>query len=305
MKLRANLLLLLAAAIWGLAFVTQRIGMEYVGPFTFTGMRFALGCLTLLPLLLFNKRHSPPDPVAGTDKPANSWRVGLLAGSLMYIAASLQQIGLIYTTAGKAAFITGMYIILVPIAGIFLKHRISAVAWCGSVVALAGLYLLCVKQGFAIAYGDMLVLISAFFWTAHLLLIDRFTRRIDTLMLAFSQFATCAALSLATALCFETITLSALSQAWITILYGGVCSVGIAYTLQFVGQKHASPVHTALILSLETVFAAVGGYFILHELLGWRELIGCMLILGGMLLSQLPNFRSQPNDPMSPAGDNH
>jgi len=301
MKLRANLLLLLCATIWGFAFVAQRVGMEYVGPFTFNGVRFALGCLTLLPLILYKKCNSS-DQATETHIPVNSWHVGLLAGFILYIAASLQQIGLIYTTAGKAAFITGLYIILVPIAGIFLKHRIPGSAWFGSVVALTGLYFLCVKQGFSISYGDMLVLASAFFWTAHILLIDRFTRRIDTLKLAFLQFATCAALSMATALCLETITLSSLSQAWVTLLFGGVCSVGIAYTLQFAGQKHASPVHTSLILSLETVFAAVGGYLILHELLGWREILGCMLLLAGMLLSQLSSLRPQQNKPLPPIG---
>lgn len=290
MKLKSNLFLLLAAAIWGLAFVAQRVGMDYVGPYTFNGVRFALGSLSLVPLLLFYKTSSPQNEASGQNYQADA-RAGFLAGTVLFIAASLQQIGLIYTTAGKAAFITCLYIVLVPIMGIFIKQRIHLWTWCGSAFAVAGLYFLCVKENFTVSYGDLLELAGAFFWTIHILLIDRFASKVNTLRLAFFQFVTCAAFSLATALWLETITAKGLLQASIPILYGGICSVGIAYTLQIVGQKNASPSHAAIILSMETVFAAIGGYLLINEHLGLREIAGSVLMLTGMLLSQLQNLK--------------
>lgn len=289
MKLKSNLFLLLAAAIWGLAFVAQRVGMDYVGPYTFNGVRFALGSLSLVPLLLFYKSSSSQNEASGQNYQADA-RAGFLAGTVLFIAASLQQIGLIYTTAGKAAFITCLYIVLVPIMGIFIKQRIHLWTWCGSAFAVAGLYFLCVKENFTVSYGDLLELAGAFFWTIHILLIDRFASKVNTLRLAFFQFVTCAAFSLATALWLETITAKGLLQASIPILYGGICSVGIAYTLQIVGQKNASPSHAAIILSMETVFAAIGGYLLINEHLGLREIAGSVLMLTGMLLSQLQNL---------------
>jgi len=292
--MKANLLLLLAAIIWGFAFVAQRVGMDYIGPFAFNGIRFALGSLSLVPLILFYKNKSTS--IRSESSGIKCWQVGCLAGIILFIAASLQQIGLIYTTAGKSAFITCLYIVLVPIAGIFLNQRITASTWLGSMLAIFGLYFLSVKESFTISYGDLLELIGAFFWTAHILLIDRFSCRVDTLKLAFFQFITCAVLSLGVALWMETITLEAVIQAAIPLLYGGLCSVGVAYTLQIIGQKQASPSHAAIILSMETVFAAIGGYFILEEHLGLRELSGCALMMTGMLLSQLQSLKSHKKE---------
>ena len=289
--MKANLLLLLAAAIWGFAFVAQRVGMDYLGPFTFNGIRFALGSLSLLPLI-WHYKNQPQIPAA-CDRPLPSSQMGFLAGLMLFVAASLQQIGLVYTTAGKAAFITCLYIVLVPLTGLLLKHRIVLSTWLGCFLALTGLYFLCVKEDFTISYGDFLVLIGAFFWTAHILFIDHVSRRVSTLKLASAQFATCSALSLAIAAAFESSSLSNILQAAIPILYGGFGSVGIAYTLQIIGQKNASPAHAAIILSMETVFAALGGFLILGEILGLRELGGCVLMLAGMLLSQSQNFRNQ------------
>ncbi|MEN6413297.1 MAG: DMT family transporter [Veillonellales bacterium] len=286
MKFKADFLLLLAAAIWGFAFVAQRVGMDYVGPFTFNGVRFALGSLSLVPLIYVYKRNSL-NTSSNSTKPIHGWRVGLLAGFILFIAVTFQQIGLIYTTAGKAAFVTCLYIVFVPIAGIYLKQRITIGTWCGCLLTIAGLYFLCIKEGFTILCGDLLELIGACFWTVHILLIDHFSRKIDTLQLAFFQFATCSVLSLITALWLETITIDGILQAIMPILYGGFCSVGIAYTLQIVGQKYAEPSHAAIILSMETVFAVIGGYFLLNEVLGLRELLGCGLMMTGMLLSQL------------------
>lgn len=295
MKLKANLLLLLTAFIWGFAFVAQRLGMDFVGPFTFNGIRFALGAASLLPLIWYFHRKRNKGEGEGEEKKetASGWRIGLLAGMILFIAASLQQIGLIYTTAGKAAFITCLYIILVPLAGLFLKQRVTVSTWIGSLLAATGLYLLCVKSDFSISYGDFLELIGAGFWTAHILLIDRYAKKIDSLILACYQFTACSVLSLAVALATEEIVLAGILQASIPILYGGLCSVGIAYTLQIVGQKHAEPTHAAIILSMETVFGALGGYLIINEILGAQELVGMGLMILGMLLAQIQSLRAE------------
>lgn len=286
----SNLLLLLAAGIWGLAFVAQRVGMDYVGPFTFNGVRFALGSLSLVPLILFYKDSSPSQENVENEK-KNVVIAGVLVGLVLFIAASLQQIGLLYTTAGKAAFITCLYIVLVPILGIFLKQYVSMSTWIGSAIAIVGLYLLCVRDSFFISYGEVLELVGAFFWAVHILLIDYYSRRVPVLKLACFQFVTCSVLSLFTALFIETISIHTIYQAAVPILYGGVCSVGIAYTLQVVAQKNAQPSHAAIILSMETVFAAIGGWLILNEKLGLQESLGCVIMLIGMLLSQLQNLR--------------
>jgi drug/metabolite transporter (DMT)-like permease len=290
--LRANLFLLLAAAIWGFAFVAQRVGMDNLGPFTFNGIRFALGSLSLLPLILSGR--FAPAPRRDSDPPrANAAKVGLCVGLVLFAGASLQQIGLVSTTAGKAAFVTSLYIVLVPLTGVFLRHRVGLAAWAGSLIAVAGLYFLCVKQGFSVEYGDLLELVGAFFWTGHILLIDRFAPRVDVLKLAACQFATCSALSLAAAFLTETATPAAVAAAGLPLLYGGICSVAIAYTLQILGQKNTSPAPAAIILSMEAVFAALGGYLILGERLGVRELAGCGLMLAGMILSQVQGLRGQ------------
>jgi drug/metabolite transporter (DMT)-like permease len=285
-RLRSNLLLLMAAAIWGLAFVAQRVGAKYVGSFTFNGVRFALGALSLLPLIfIFRNKQNVSSGTEHVTK--SSFKVGILAGGVLFIGASLQQLGLVDTSAGKAAFITGLYIVFVPVFGIILKQYIRFNTWIGIVVALVGLYFLCVTENFSIGKGDVLELVGAFFWAIHILLIDHFAKKVDVLKLSFFQFITCSVLSMAVAVAFENITLSGLQSAAIPILYGGICSVGIAYTLQVVGQRHAKPSHAAIILSMETVFASIGGLIILKENLGLRGYIGCMLMLAGMLLAQI------------------
>jgi drug/metabolite transporter (DMT)-like permease len=285
-RLRSNLLLLMAAAIWGLAFVAQRVGAKYVGSFTFNGVRFALGALSLLPLIfIFRNKQNVSSETEHVTK--SSFKVGILAGGVLFIGASLQQLGLVDTSAGKAAFITGLYIVFVPVFGIILKQYIRFNTWIGIVVALVGLYFLCVTENFSIGKGDVLELVGAFFWAIHILLIDHFAKKVDVLKLSFFQFITCSVLSMAVAVAFENITLSGLQSAAIPILYGGICSVGIAYTLQVVGQRHAKPSHAAIILSMETVFASIGGLIILKENLGLRGYIGCMLMLAGMLLAQI------------------
>ena len=275
-----DLLLLLTALIWGFAFVAQRAGMEHIGPFFFNGVRFALGCLPLLPFVL----RTTSAPLASRLRRAVPG--GLLAGLFLFVAASLQQVGIVSTTAGKAGFITGLYVILVPILALLLRHRSRRSTWVGALVATAGLYLLSVEPPLAIARGDALVLVSAFFWAGHVLAISNLSRRLDWAMLAFLQFLVCALLSTALALGTEPIALQPLVQAAVPVFYGGVLSVG-AYTLQVVAQRRAAPGHAAIILSLETVFAALGGWLLLDEEMPLRGLVGCGLMLAGMLISQV------------------
>lgn len=289
-ELTSNLLLLLTAAIWGFAFVAQRVGMKFVGAFTFNGVRFALGSLSLVPLILYFNREKAKDK---TKSEANVLKCGVILGSVLFIGASLQQIGLVDTSAGKAAFITGLYIVFVPILGIFLKQHIKINIWIGVIMASIGLYFLSVTEDFTIARGDLFEFAGAIIWAVHILLIDNFTKKVDALKLSSIQFATCSVLSLIVAVIFEDITLNGLVQAAIPILYGGICSVGIAYTLQVVAQKHAKPSHAAIIMSMEAVFASLGGLIILNENLGIRGYFGCALMLFGMLLSQLSGFKKQ------------
>lgn len=289
--LKSDTFLLTTAAIWGFAFVAQRIGMDYVGPFAFNGVRFFLGSLSLLPLLMIQKWGKSGSDPSSSSSPGAKGMPGLLGGGLagliLFIGASLQQIGLVYTTAGKAGFITGLYVVIVPVIGLFLGQRTGKATWVGAILAASGLYLLSVTESFSIAPGDLLELIGAFFWAGHVLIIGWLSPRIYPLKLAFYQFATCSALSLLTALIFESLPLYALYQAALPILYGGLLSVGVAYTLQVVAQRNARPSHAAIILSLEAVFAALGGWIVLGETLSLRGMAGCVMMLAGMLSSQL------------------
>lgn len=280
--------MLATAIIWGFAFVAQRAGMEFLGPFTFNGIRFALGCLSLLPLLLISaEQRTAADHLLPRPGLKTTLLGGGALGLVLFLGASLQQIGLVYTTAGKAGFITGLYVIIVPILGLFGKQQPNIGTWIGAVLAAVGLYLLSITAGFTIETGDLLVLIGAFFWAAHVLIIAWLSPRINSIKLAFSQYLTCSILSLITASIVEAITVNAILQAFVPLLYGGLGSVGIAYTLQVIAQRDAHPAHAAILLSLESVFAAIGGWLILGEIISPRGLVGCGLMLSGMLLSQL------------------
>jgi drug/metabolite transporter (DMT)-like permease len=290
----ANLMLLIASAIWGFAFVAQRVGMRYVEPFTFNGIRFALGALVLLPIVAVLRRRSaapgePPAPIAW----GRVLRGGLVAGFFIFAGSTLQQFGLVYTTAGKAGFITGLYVVFVPLIGLFLGHRATPAIWGGAALAAAGLYLLSAKGMTSIELGDGLVLLSALFWAGHVLLIGRLVRTIDPVQLAVAQFTVVSLASLAGAAVFESPALGPVLEAAVPILYAGLMSVGVAYTLQVVAQRHAKPAHAAIILSMESVFAAVGGWLLLDEHLPLRGLIGCALMLGGVLLVQI---EGEPQD---------
>lgn len=273
--------LLTAAVIWGLAFVAQRVSVDLVGPFTFNGIRFGLGALSLVPLTFFLK----PSPHAAGWRPV--LLPGLAAGAILFAGASLQQIGLHWTTAGKAAFLTGFYLLLVPIVGLFFRRRPGLGVWFGAVLGLVGLYLLSVTEALTMGQGDALELVGAVFWSFHILAIDYWGPRVDPLKLSVAQFAVCSVLSLAIGLPTEPLSVMGLVQCLPALLFASVVSVGIAFTLQVLGQRGVPPGPAALILSLETVFAAIGGWLILGETLGLRELAGCALMLAGMLLAQL------------------
>jgi drug/metabolite transporter (DMT)-like permease len=273
--------------------VAQRVGAQYVGAFTFNGIRFAIGAISLIPLIIyFDKRKKKESRSQCNIKLTVKKTIlpGVVVGAILYAGATLQQVGLIYTTVGKASFITGLYMVIVPIIGIFLGHKIGKNAWIGVGFAIIGLYLLCINDNFSISYGDLLEVIGAVFWGVHILSIDYFSDKIEPLKLSCIQFATCSILSLITALLFERITMSGISNALIPILYGGFLSTGVAYTLQVVAQKNAKPSHAAIILSMESVFGAIGGALLLGEKMAIRGAIGCIFILGGILISQFKNF---------------
>ena len=280
---QADLLLLLVALIWGFGFVAQRAGMDHIGPYTYNGIRFLLGSLCLLPLVL----RLSATPAVERSRQIPLARAGLLAGIVLFLAATLQQVGLQYTTAAKAGFITGLYVVLVPIIGMAFRQRTNTGTWVGAAAASAGLYLLSVNEALRIEPGDLLELIGALFWAVHVLLLSWLSPRTSPVRLALVQFLVCGVLSLVTGLVLEPFSLEAVRAAAVPILYGGVCSVGAGYTLQVVVQRCALPAHAAILLSLESPFAALGGWLLLGELLSGRALIGCGLMLAGMLLSQL------------------
>ncbi len=277
----AHLLLLCTAVIWGLAFTAQRAGMAHMGPLTFNGVRFLLGAASLIPLAW----------VLGERRLPSVWTIrrGVVLGLFLFLGAWLQQWGLCWTTAGNAGFITGLYVLLVPVLGVPLGYRVGRRAWLGAVLATVGMFLLSVTEDFSVGRGDLLVLFSAFFWAAHVLAVGRFSAGISAataVVLSIIQFATCGAISLLGALATETITTTGLHQGLLPILYGGFASVGVAYTLQVIAQRHARPAPAAIILSLEAVFAALGGWGLLGETMTPRGILGCSLMLAGTLLGQ-------------------
>ncbi|MBB1520143.1 DMT family transporter [Aquipseudomonas guryensis] len=283
--LRADLLMLLTAMIWGSAFVAQRLGMDAIGPFLYTGLRFALATVVLLPLVVLLSRRG------GEKRPEPINRSLLLAGLIMGLALSLginlQQVGLLFTSVTNSGFITGLYVIVVPLLGLFIGHKTGMGTWLGAGLAVAGMFLLSVGEGFQVASGDWLQLAGAFVWGVHVLLVSFFASRHDPLRLALLQFATCAVISLVLALVLEEIKLDAILAAGPAILYGGLFGVAVGFTLQVVAQKHAIASHAAIILSLEAVFAAIAGALFLSEALALKGYFGCALMFAGMLLAQL------------------
>ena len=295
---KSNILLLITAAIWGFAFVAQRVSMEYLGPFTFNAARFILGSLSLLPLVFISRDQRP---ASGGIHPPPGFKFvifgGIAAGFMLFMGMSLQQVGLVYTTAGKAGFITSLYVVIVPILALFWKQPTNPGTWIGVSLAAIGLYFLSVTEKFSIELGDLLVFFCAFFWAGQVLIISWLSPRIQSVKLAFTQFVVCACLSLVVAVIFEDISWTALTQATWPILYNGILSSGVAFTFQVIAQRHTHPAHASIIMSMEAVFAAIGGWLLLNEVLSMRGLLGCGLMLGGMLLSQLWASESRPRPP--------
>jgi drug/metabolite transporter (DMT)-like permease len=286
-SLKYSALLLLTAAIWGFAFVAQRSAMDHIGPFTFGGVRFAIGSITLIPLwLLLRNRNKDPKTIVSYS-PASIWKSGLLLGTVLFIAVSIQQFGMKYTTAANGGFITSLYVILVPLFSIYLGQKVGMNIWIGALVAMAGLYFLSIHESFSLSWGDSLVLISAVFWAVHVLLIGHYAPKFPILLLSIIQFTATAVLSLLFALVFEEIRWSTLLDAHVPILYTGIVSVGVAYTLQVLAQTKVSSSQAAIILSFEAAFAMLGGWLLLHETHGLKSLFGASLMLVGIILSQI------------------
>ncbi|MEW5725978.1 MAG: DMT family transporter [Thermodesulfobacteriota bacterium] len=283
--LRANTLLFLAAVVWGCTFVAQRAGMDHLGPLGFTGLRFTLGALCLLPLAWLRRRVPPPDFLS-----AGKWTWlwgGGLAGVIMFAGINLQQIGLVQTTAGNGGFITGLYVVIVPLMGLLWASRPGLGVWTGAVLGAVGLYLLSVTKGFRLTPGDGWVLACAFVWAIHVWILGWLSPRMDSCVLAFGQAAVCAVLSWIAALLWEEMTWAGVVAAWLPLLWGGFMSVAVGFTLQVMGQKDSPPAHAAIILSLESVVAAVSGRLLLQESMTSRALLGAGLMLAGMLIAQL------------------
>lgn len=288
--LKSNLLLLAAAVVWGATFVAQRQAMEHMGPLYYSGLRFALGALALLPLALMSRRAG----VSGLIR-VNRVRTlvagTFLAGILMSLGINLQQVGIVYTTAGKAGFITGLYVVIVPFLSIFRGRIPGGGVLVGAALAVAGLYLLSVTGPFSLAPGDGWVLACAFAWAGHVQWVGWISPRMEPFTLACGQAAVCAAISLVLAAFTETISLSGVLAAGYALAFGGIASVAIGFTCQVLGQRHARPAHAALIMQLEAVFAGLSGWLILHETMGVRQVTGCLLMLAGMLASQFLRSR--------------
>jgi len=277
-----NLTLVLVALIWGLGFVPQRLGLETLGPMAFNTWRFAFGAITLIPMLwLFGIGRSEL-----LNK--NTLIAGLVLGVLLSAAAGFQQISLGLSKVANVAFITGFYVIFVPVLGLFLKHRYSLITWSGASLALLGLALLSGFQGEIQFKGDGLALLGAFFWAVHLLAITYFVKRYNEYALAFYQFVFCALFSLVANLMFESSLFATSSEGYVWALVNGVIVVGIAYTLQIVALKHSDPFVASVIFSLESVFGAIAGYWFFQEVLGFYGLFGAGLMLIGCLLAQTP-----------------
>lgn len=289
-KMRANFLLLLTALIWGSAFVAQIKGMDNLGPFSYAAVRNLVGGLFLVPITLYFRKK---EKIVRTKEEEASEKKnmiigGICCGLVLFVAGSLQQVGLGYTTAGKAGFITALYIVIVPLLGLFLRKRVRPVIWGCVLVAAIGLYLLSITDGFTIGKGDFLVLLCALGFSVHILVIDHFSPKTDGVAMSCIQFFVVALCSGIVMFIFEEPTVANILSAWLPILYAGVLSSGVGYTLQIVAQKDTDPTMASLLMSLESVFALVAGMIILHEMMSGRQMLGCVLMFGAIIVAQLP-----------------
>lgn len=286
MKLKNGLMLALTAFIWGTAFVAQSVGMDYLGPFTFNGVRSVIGGIALLPCIALLRKVNG-QPAASSDG-RMMFMGGVLCGLLLFVASSLQQIGIQYTTAGKAGFVTACYIIIVPVLGIFLKKRIGLPVWAAVALSITGLYFLCITEGFSVGKGDTIIFLCAVVFAVHILVIDYFSPRVDGVKMSCIQFFVCGIASLPFMFALEEPTIKGMVEGYGPLLYAGVMSCGVAYTLQIVGQKNVNPAIASLILSLESCFSVLAGWIIPGERLSAREIFGCILMFGAIILAQMP-----------------
>jgi len=303
-RTRANLLLLLASAIWGFAFVAQRVGAAHVGPLTFNGVRFGLGAVVVLAVIWWRSRRVG----LSRERDRLAWRAalgpGLAAGLALTVASNLQQTAMSSVPAGNAAFITGLYMVFVPVIAAFRGHRSSASTVVGVLSSVVGLYLIAVTDAFTIGTGELLLIISTVVWAGQILVIDHYGA-VSALRLAAVQFITCSVLSSLGALVIDPAPFTGIDQAVIPILYGGLLSVGVAFTLQVVGQRDALATHASLIMAMESVFGAIGGAVLLNESLGLRGFVGAVLMVGGIVISQWglarrSNLASPAPEPVAP-----
>ncbi len=300
MRPRNAMMLMLAAFIWGTAFVAQSVGMDHLGPFTFNGVRNFIGTAALLPCIwLLDRLNAKERAKAGSERsepqrknPEEKKTLitgGIACGVVLFTASSLQQVGLQYTTVGKAGFITACYIIIVPVCGIFLHKKIGGKVWIAVALSLAGLYLLCITEKLTIGRGDLLVFLCALVFSLHIIVIDHFSPKVDGVKMSCIQFFVCGVLSLFPMFLLEEPQMAAVIKSWAPILYAGVLSSGIAYTLQIVGQKNVNPAIASLLLSLESCFSVLAGWVILKQQLTAREGLGCVFMFGAIILAQLPD----------------
>ena len=307
-----NILLVLTAGVWGLAFKKKKKGSEMLEPFTLNGIRFFIAALVRIPVIIISikverkaiakRKDSAFSPSTATEKialeaftdehPAGKKedivKGGLLCGIVLFCASSVQQIGIGYTTAGKSGFITAFYIVLVPVLGIAIGKKIRPILWLCVAMALFGLYLICIKEGFTINKGDLLVFVCAFCYAVHILVIDHFSPRVNGILLSCIQFTVVGILSIPFMAIFETVDIDKILECWLPICYAGVMAGGVGFTLQIVAQKYTEPTVASLLMSLESVFAVLGGWIILNEVLSTKEAIGCVIMFIAIILSQLP-----------------
>ena len=287
-------MLLAASFFWGTTFVAQILGMEGLGPYTYAAARFALGVLFIGALWFLYRDKRAEQKRAGIFR--SGFRAGIPVGLAMFVGVTLQQVALLYTTAGKTAFITTVYIVLVPLAAVLLGQRVRAVQWGGAVLAFAGVYFLSAHGETTINTGDLLVLVCSFFWMAQILLIDRYARAVDAIELCFMQMIVCTIGSAVLAAIYESFAWSDIWSAAVPILYAGVFSCGVAYTCQILGQAYVEPTQAAILMSTEAIFAAVAGWIVLGETMSGVQLLGCALLLGGALMAQVRGTgKSQKN----------
>lgn len=289
-QIKSSLILLLTATIWGVAFVAQSVGMEYIGPFTFNAIRCVLGGLVLIPVILVlkKKKETGAENQEKEDK-KTLWTGGIACGVILCIASNLQQFGIMEASVGKSGFFTALYIVMIPVIGIFIGKRPGIKLWFCVALAVAGMYLLCMKDGsFTIERADIMLLLCALAFSFHILVVDYFSPKVDGVKMSCIQFFVCGVLSAVGMLFTETPDIPNIQAAWLPLLYAGLLSCGVGYTLQIVGQKGINPVIASLIMSLESVISALAGWVILGQVLSPKEILGCVLMFVAIIITQIP-----------------